>query len=98
MSESERIFKYSELHKYILSSLITTLKRELKMTNLINKIYEQNKHNKITKKEIKDMINFLKNECKYTLDELETYYSNSGVAGLLFMTELEKFSRNAKNI
>ena len=68
------------------------------MNNLINKIYEQNKHNKITKKEIKEMIDFLKNKCKYTLDKLETYYSNSGVAGLLFMTELEKFSRNAKNI
>ena len=68
------------------------------MTNLINKIYEQNKHNKITKKEIKEMINFLKNECKYTLDELETYYSNSGVAGLLIMTDFAKSNRNAKNI
>ena len=68
------------------------------MTNLINKIYEQNKHNKITKKEIKEMIDFLKNKCKYTKDELETYYNNSGVSGLLFITELEKFSHNAKNI
>ena len=68
------------------------------MTNLINKIYEQNKHNKITKKEIKEMIDFIKNKSKYTKDELETYYNNSGVAGLLFMNELEKFHHNAKNI
>lgn len=68
------------------------------MNNLINKIYEQNKHNKITKKEIKEMILFLKNKCKYTKNELETYYNNSGLPGLLFMTELEKFNHNAKNI
>ena len=68
------------------------------MNNLINKIYEQNKHNKITKKEIKDTINFLKNDYKYTLEEIETYYNNSGLPGLLFMVELEKFSRNVKNI
>ena len=68
------------------------------MNNLINKIYEQNKHNKITKKEIKEMILFLKNKCKYTKNELETYYNNSGLPGLLFMTELEKFSKNIENI
>lgn len=68
------------------------------MNNLINKIYEQNKHNRITKKEIKKVINFLKKDCKYPIEELETYYNNSGLAGLLFMTELEKFSKNIENI
>lgn len=68
------------------------------MNNLINKIYEQNKHNKITKKEIKKVINFLKKDCKYPIEEIEIYYNNSGLPGLLFMTELEKFSKNIENI
>ena len=68
------------------------------MNNLINKIYEQNKHNRIKKKEIKKVINFLKKDCKYPIEEIETYYNSSGLAGLLFMTELEKFSKNIENI
>ena len=52
----------------------------------------------ILKKEIKKVINFLKKDCKYPIEEIETYYNSSGLAGLLFMTELEKFSKNIENI
>ena len=68
------------------------------MINLINKIYEKEKHKNITKKEIKEMIYFLKDECKYTEFDLSITYYNSGIEGIAFMIELEKFQKNKRNI
>lgn len=68
------------------------------MENLIEKIYEQNKHKHIRKKEIEKLLFFLRFSCLYPTHELETYYNNSGLEGLIFMAELEKSSRNMKNI
>ena len=65
---------------------------------LVDRVYEQNKHKAIRKRKVEKLLFFLRFDCLYQTPELELCYNNSGLEGLLYLAELEKSSRNMKNI